>query len=248
VEQGLPDEQLENVLNGDLGGGDDVTKLYCQILELLFREANDRTLYVFHQVVAAIVLAKIPFHVDDLAQFILQPKSSINFILDKLSSVISVGHDRGIRITHLSFAEFMCDPRRCPQQFYIDKCKESGKMSMTCFRLMKKGLKFNICDLETSHLANRDVDDLSERVATKVQHPLLYSCRFWAAHIQDTPTDQASNATLILEIKDFFYVRFLYWLEVMSVTENVTTANIALLSVVGWIQVSDVFIEVAPED
>jgi hypothetical protein len=246
VEQGLPDEQLEHVLNGDFGEGDNVTKLYRQILELSFREANHRMLYVFNQVMAAIILAKIPFHADDLAEFILQPKLSINFILNKLSSVIVVGHDSGIRIAHLSFSEFMCDPRRCPQQFYIDRRKESGKMSMTCFRLMK-GLKFNICDLETSHLANRDVDDLPNRVATKIQRPLLYSCQFWAAHIRDTPTDQSSNAALILEIKDFFYVRFLYWLEVMSVTENITAANVALLATADWIQVSSFFIEAASE-
>ena len=239
VERGLPDEQLEHVLAGDLGEGDNVTKLYRQILELLFRDVSDRTLYVFNQVVAAIVLAKIPFHVDDLARFVLQPKPSINFILDKLSSVISVGHDSGIRVMHLSFSEFMCDPCRCPPRFYIDRSKESGKMSMTCFRLMKEGLKFNICDLENSHLANREVDNILDRVATKVQRPLLYACRFWAAHIRDTPTDQSSNATLILEIKDFFYALFLYWLEVMSLTENVTAGNTALLAVAGWIRVSD---------
>jgi hypothetical protein len=111
VEQGLPDEQLEHVLDGNLGEGDNVTKLYRQILELSFRDASHRLLYVFNLVVSTIILA---IHVDDLAQFTLLPKSSINFILDKLSSVISVGRDNGIRITHLSFAEFMCDYRRCP--------------------------------------------------------------------------------------------------------------------------------------
>ena len=73
VERDLPDEQLEHVLNGDLGEGDNVTILYRQILEHLFRDASDRTLYVFNQVVATIILAKIPFHVDDLTQVILQP-------------------------------------------------------------------------------------------------------------------------------------------------------------------------------
>jgi hypothetical protein len=114
VEQGLPDKQLEHVLDGNLGEGDNVTKLYRQILELSFRDASHRLLYVFNLVVSTIILAKIPIHVDDLAQFTLLPKSSINFILDKLSSVISVGRVNGIRITHLSFAEFMCDYRRCP--------------------------------------------------------------------------------------------------------------------------------------
>ena len=105
----------------DLGEGDNVTKLYCQILELPFRDISDRTLYVFNQVVAAIILPTIPFHVADLGRFVLQAKPLINFILDKLSSVISVGHDGGICVMHLSFYEFMCDPCRCPPRFYIDR-------------------------------------------------------------------------------------------------------------------------------
>jgi hypothetical protein len=243
VEQGLPDEQLKQVLGGDMGERDNVTELYRQILHLQFRDANDRTLYVFNQVVAAIVLAKFPLHVDDLPSFILHPKASVNFILDKLSSVISIGDDSGVRINHLSFTEFMCDPNRCPPQFYIDRSKGSHKMSMTCLRVMKDGLKFNICDLETSHLLNENVEDISERIVRNIRRPLLYSCRFWAAHIRDTPTNLEENNALIAVIWDFFQSRFLYWLEVMSVTKEVAAANIALLAMVGWIQVSELLIE-----
>jgi hypothetical protein len=50
---------------------------------------------------------------------------------------------------------------------------KSGKMSKTCFWLMKVRLKFNICNLETPHLLNRDVNDLSERIAAKVKHCIL---------------------------------------------------------------------------
>ena len=123
VERNLPDKQLEHILSGDLGEGDNVTKLYCQILELLFRDISDRMLYVFNQVVAAIILRKIPLHVDDLGRVVLQPKPLINFIfiLDNLSSVVSVGHDGGICVMHLSFSEFMCDPCRCLPRFYIDR-------------------------------------------------------------------------------------------------------------------------------
>ena len=109
---------------------------------------------------------------------------------------------------------------------------------MTCFRLMKEGLKFNICDLETSHLPNKYVEDLSGRILKKIGHPLIYSCRFWAAHIRDTPIDLRDNITLITELRGFFQSQFLHWLEVMSVTEEVAAANVALLSVVGWIEVS----------
>jgi hypothetical protein len=241
VEQGLPDEQLEHVLSGDLGEGDNVTTLYRQILELIFREANDRMVHVFHQVVAAIILAKVPLHVDDLPLIILQPKASVTIILRKLSSVISVD-DFGIHVNHLSFSEFICDARRCPQRFYIDHCKASHNMSMTCFRLMKDvkdGLKFNICNLETSHLPNSKVHDLPERITRNIQRPVLYSCRFWAAHIIDTPTDLKENVTLVTDIRDFFHSRFLCWLEVMSVTDDVAAAYTALLKAANWIEVSE---------
>ena len=240
VEQGLPDEQLEHVLVGNLGEGDNVTNLYCQILEQFFGDANVRMLNVLNQVATIIVLAKITLHVDDLPSFILQPKASVTVILNKLSSVISVGSDSGIiRIRHLSFAEFMCDPHRCPQRFYIDRSKGSHNISRACFRLMKKCLKFNICELETSYLPNKDVKDLSRRIMRNIGHPLIYSCRFWAAHIRDTPTEPTENVDLIADISDFFQSCFLYWLEVMSLTEEIVAANIALLGVAGWIQVSE---------
>jgi len=238
VEQGLPEERLKDVLDGDLGEVDNVTQLYRQILEISFQEADDHMLNVLNRVLTVIILAKIPLCIDDLPWFILQPQSSVNFILDKLSSVISVRHNTEIHVNHLSFVEFMCDARRCPPHFHVDHNKGSRNVSMGCFRLMKGGLKFNICGLETSHLPNRAIDDLSERITRNIKRPVLYSCRFWAAHIQDTQPEQEQSTTLLTLIKDFLLSRFLYWLEIMSVTENITAAKIALLVAAGWVQVS----------
>jgi len=39
-------------------------------------------------------------------------------------------------------------------------------------------------------------------------------------------------------VKDFLHVRFLYWLEVMSLTKQVSAANIALLTAAPWIEAS----------
>jgi hypothetical protein len=200
-------------------------------------------LNVLHQVATVILLAKITLHVDDLPSFVLQPKASVTVILNKLSSVISVGSDSGIRIRHLSFAEFLCDPNKCPQRFYTDRFKGSHNMSMACLRLMKKCLKFNICDLETSYLPNKHVEDLPGRIARNIGHPLIYSCHFWAAHMRDTPTDLEENVDLIADVRELFQYYFLYWLEVMSLTEEVVAANIALLGAAGWIQVSELSTE-----
>ena len=236
VSQGLPEEQLDLVLAGDLGDEDNITKLYQQILEFSFGGAKERTLEVFKLVVSTVILSKLPLRSDDLHQFVLQPRSSTAFILGKLSSVISItGTQKYLRIGHLSFSEFLCDRQRCPKEFYIDLGTESQKLATACFRLMKLGLMFNICELETSHYCNDDIEDLPQRITKKISMPLLYACRFWAAHLLDTP---GVHDSLLHDVEDFLHIRLLFWLEVMSLMREVSVANIALLTVAPWFQVS----------
>jgi hypothetical protein len=241
MEQGVHEERLQRVPKGGIGGGDDIAKLYEQILEFSFKEADDFTLKTFNRVIAAIVLAKVPLHEDDLPHLIAQRKSSIMSILGKLSSVISIGADRHYRINHLSFREYLCDSDRCPKRFYIGRGEESWKLLMECFRLMRDGLRFNICDLETSSLLNRDVNNLEERIRAKIAGSLLYSCRFWLSHFEDATSNRCGNDALTTEVKEFFDVRLLYWLEVMSLTKELGAANVALLTVAMLIKVSSSF-------
>jgi len=143
VEQGFPGERLELVLTGELGGSDNLTKLYRQILELSFQGIRGPELEVSKFIIAAIVLAKTPLHYNDLPDFVSQLKLLVMFVLDKLSSVISSrSTDKCLQISHLSFSEFLCDQGRCPKQFFIDRGKESQNLAMACFRLMKERLTF----------------------------------------------------------------------------------------------------------
>jgi hypothetical protein len=154
--------------------------------------------------------------------------------------VISTG-DKYLRIGHLSFSEFLCDSQRCPEQYCIDQGRESQKLAMACFRVMREGLRFNICNLKTSHLLNYEVKDLSWRIEKNIPMPLLYSCQFWTAHVQETMVDLDSAQILMDEVRGLLYYRLLFWLEVMSLAKEVAMANISLLTVARWIQVSSHF-------
>jgi hypothetical protein len=237
VEGGVQSERLKRVLSGGMGVRENVAKLYRQVLELSFREADDHTLYTFGQVVATIILAKDPLHEDDLSQLISQQKSSVTSILNKLSSVITIRTDQCYHINHSSFSEFLCS-ELCPKKFYINLGEESSRLSMACFRLMRNRLRFNICDLETSSLLNHQVDGLSQRIQANIPSSLVYSCQFWASHFQDAMASQLDRAALMTEVTEFFDLRFLHWLEVMSLTEELAAANIALLTIVSLIKVS----------
>jgi hypothetical protein len=73
----------------------------------------------------------------------------------------------GIGITHMSFADFLCDPNQSGY-FYIDPQTLNQRLALSCLQIMNSGLEFNICKLETSHLANDMVADLDKRVENNI--------------------------------------------------------------------------------
>jgi hypothetical protein len=162
----------------------------------------------------------------------------VDFILNKLSSVISTGDsDKLLRISHQSFADFLTDPERCPESFAIDRKKQSLRITQCCIRVMMQELEFNICGLETSHLFNDDVPDLSRCVQSVIRPHLAYSCRFWGEHLQGASNSDPEAQILFTDIKCFLHNHILYWLEVLSLIKEVAVAVPALISAVRWIRV-----------
>lgn len=241
LNQGFPEEQLDLVLDGTFREeGDAIDELYRQILHLSFgplqHAGTVRILDTFRAVVGAIVLARTPLLREDLHHFLgkQEDESSIDFIIRKLSSVISVRDlDQRIHISHLSFTEFICDPKRCHETFVIDLGTHSRIMALTCFRIMNANLRFNICQIETSHLHN-DKADLPTRIKKAIPDYLSYSCLFGADHLQYT----AFDVEILKEVRSFMYHQLLHWLEVLSLLKKVKIPARALVLIGEWSRVS----------
>jgi hypothetical protein len=237
IEQGIATEQLDLILAGNFWEGDRIDALYRQILDTSFKSTKSHICQKFKAVVGAIVLAKTPLPYIDIKHFIGQriDHASIDFILQKLSSVLSIGNPDGcVHVSHVSFTEFVCDSERCHAEYAISRSTHSGLIALSCLRNMNRGLKLNICRLETSYIRNDEIPDLSTRTKKLILPCLLYSCRFFAEHLSDS----TYNAPLLTEIKSFLYTNFLYWLEVMSLCNQVSEAVTALHILTSWLEVS----------
>jgi len=241
--RGSPSAKLQLILDGKLGKEtDSIDTLYRQILEFWFGNSDDHTLQLFRAVLGVIIFAKEPLRRDD-PSFLLgrqdkENERQISVILQRLSSVIEL--DPLLRFRHPSFAEFLADAERCcDHRFLIDRNEQHWNLTSACLRIMETGLKFNICGLETSHIQNSDVTDLFDRVTTMIPTHLSYACRFWASHLCDTTTGKGDSHSqaLLSAISDFFYTRLLYWLEVMSLIQQVSAASIALRTAAQWMKV-----------
>jgi hypothetical protein len=238
VEQGIPNKRLNSILQGQFQDGEEnLDRLYRQVMNLSFEKATDDEIEIYKLVVGVVVLAKIPIRRRDLRYFMgnEEEDASINFILLKLSSVISTGTaDEFIHVSHLSFTEFICDPHRCGERFAIHQGTHNRIMALACLQVMRTGLRFNICQLETSHFRNVQVPDLTSRIKRFIPTHLSYSCRFWVDHLQTITID----VTAVITVKDFLHNHLLHWLEILSLIKEVNIASQVLMSVRKWIGVS----------
>ncbi|KAJ7135648.1 hypothetical protein C8R44DRAFT_976510 [Mycena epipterygia] len=130
---------------------------------------------------------------------------------------------------HSSFGFYLTDPRQSGRQpWFIDSAVHNPLLCLAYLGVLKKQLRFNICGLEDSHVLDADVPNLNEQVTENISPLLSHSSRFWASRLQKDGFD----SDILVEVKDFFYNRLLYWLEVLSLLKQVKIAS-EVLAVMG---------------
>jgi hypothetical protein len=140
----------------------------------------------------------------------------------------------GIRVRHLSISDFFesdcCDYQVIPRDTNVE-------LGIACLKTMIKQLRFNICRLEDSRLANADVKDLPSRIKENISDALQYSSLYWSNHLCFTP--DAGDPRLWEFLREFFGGLYgLFWIEVLSLMRMVSICVPNLRRVISWAKVS----------
>src|SRR6266704_588518 len=160
---------------------------------------------------------------------------SVRGMLYRLSSLLSNVNscdqqNLPIVLLHTSFRDFLTNEEKSGD-FYVDLGHSHRCLAYSCLDLVLYDLKFNICNLESSYLANSDVQDLKSRIAEHIPPALLYACRYWDDHLKHLKFE----TDLFDKLRAFFDKNFLFWLEVLSLTSNVRLALPALSTLDVWV-------------
>ncbi|KAF8879999.1 quinon protein alcohol dehydrogenase-like superfamily [Gymnopilus junonius] len=131
---------------------------------------------------------------------------------------------------HTSFRDFLTDQKKSGK-FYINLDEAHHQLAHSCLALMLHDLKFNICQVDSSYLANNDLPNVESCIADSISPALSYACRFWDDHLKNA--DFSSD--LFTELQSLIAEKFLFWLEVLSLTNSVHVASPALLSLQTWL-------------
>lgn len=242
IEQGIDKRaRLEQVLAGTqpIGGSAPLDLLYATAIKQSMGDEGPDNVRIFQECIGAIVAtgSRTPLPVTSLELLLsgyVNP-GVFHAVASKLGSVLYEDSSQGgaVRVYHPSFADFILDPFRSGS-FYTDLHKQNIVLADCSLRTMIRELKFNICGLETSHILNRDVVDLRNRVQTAIGPHLAYSCLHWSSHLAKIPTSALQN-----QLGEFLYGRHLvYWIEAMSLLEQTGAALSCLLELMSWESVS----------
>jgi hypothetical protein len=131
---------------------------------------------------------------------------------------------------HTSFRDFMLNEEKSGE-FCVNLLDSHRELAHSCLALLLNDLKFNICHLETSYLANKDIPDLNSRVRKHIPPALVYACRFWNDHLEHI----GFETDLFGKLLAFFEKKLLFWLEALSLTNNVGLGLTACSSLNEWL-------------
>ncbi|KAB5590714.1 Vegetative incompatibility protein HET-E-1 [Ceratobasidium theobromae] len=232
-----PEERLAAILDVESDSNikhEGVDELYSTVLNTIF---NNNKLEVKEKeriqlVLWAAVCAREPVPIETLTMLAGTGDDKHTLTaLDPLQSVLHFSESNNLVSTlHASFPDYIFHRGRS-RGYFCDEAIFGQSLARRCFETMAAHLQFNICQLETSFVFDKQVEDLGERIAMNISAPLAYACRYWADHLKSTTVSEELCAVL----KEFLSVRLLFWMEVMNLKQWMSDGVGALSATQKWL-------------
>ncbi|KAG8773140.1 hypothetical protein FRC12_002700 [Ceratobasidium sp. 428] len=166
----------------------------------------------------------------------LRSASSIGPILEILGMILQiVGTSGKLAVRHQSFLDYICDPA-LSGKFYCNPDQHAARLAQVCFSLIKAPTPaYNICNLASSYLEDRDVPDIEEKVKDAIPDQLLHACRNLGTYI--TLIDDSNRQLVILH--EFLSTRLLLWMEVLNLKQCMHDGAEQLQKIELWLKASN---------
>jgi hypothetical protein len=212
----------------------------CILADSMSENEREETIPMFRSVMAQILASPEPLPKAALTAMRLyfpcvHDRYDVHQVIGSLGSLLHGATESHIPIRpiHSSFYDFLTDASRS-HDFFIDTSSVQSDLAFASLRVMKHGLRFNICSLENSYLPNSSVPDLEKRVKESISPELSYSCRFLGTHFGAT----SFEASLAKEVEACFDgERLLWWLEALALMKGLSGLSDTLSSLANWVTV-----------
>lgn len=234
------DDAMRHILSGKAATAEaSLDTLYRKVIESSASDNDDLALTKTILGIVSITARNRPLSADGLYDFLQGTgrkvsKGILVAVINRLRSVLYEDDSKGnaIRVCHPSFLNFLEDQQRSGAYCASAEQMHAAMVEIS-MSLMKSKLRFNICSLGSSSIANKDVSDLPQKIKDNISESLLYSCLYWATHL--TEANLSTIEVLVSEI--FQSLKAIYWVEVLSLVDGLKIGLNALQSVMVFFSV-----------
>ncbi|CCA72180.1 related to archipelago beta form (F-box-WD40 repeat protein) [Serendipita indica DSM 11827] len=214
-----PEDIYNRLMSIDEDGG--IDDLYC----LIFERTNPAYYTIMYEMLALLLAAFEPLTSEDLDDALKHAKikGSAKALVQNLGSVLIEDGTSLIQFRHPTFVEYL---RRCSvapeansgNRIYINVLKAHGQAASWCFKCLQspaEGLRFNICQIESSFSLNSQIKNLETKVSKFIRRRLRYASSHWLFHLAET--DDNWRSKLEDDIRRAIQIpHVLYWMEILS--------------------------------
>ncbi|KAF5372434.1 hypothetical protein D9757_009930 [Collybiopsis confluens] len=200
---------LQNILSKDSG----INALYQTIVEKVLGLQNSERYEKHRKVLGAIICAKQPLRVNDLARLLEENthtagESLVLRVVKALHATVYIRDER-IYIYHKSFHEFF-------EKEFVGLYETL--LAKQCLRIMLHSLHFNMCDLPSSYLLDSEVPDLPSTVNKELGNEIGYAVCYGIAHIIQVSENEKEEVLKLL--RDFEEKQIIFWIEAMNLLKK----------------------------
>jgi hypothetical protein len=189
----------------------------------------------------ALVLSQQPLTADGLAVIAGIEQDMCRECLRRISALLDYQHeaDELVRVMHLSFPDFLSDPRRCSALpgYMVDIAVDHLRIVEHCLKEMNGRLRYDMCRIRDPSLLNMEVLDLEGRLKKYVPESLRYACRFWVIHWLEHIRTAGSQARIPTGLEAFCAQHLLHWMEVSSLTGSLHTVQRTMMDLMSVMKV-----------
>ena len=226
-----PTELLESTLQGSASDGlKSLYGLYSSIVEARKVQKNAE----FRRVIGVILITAPhrPLCEETIAKMAGVRADLVKMWIGDLSSLLyREGANGGICVRHPSISDFFFSDD-CPRDYQVNLQDANMQLGIACLKTMAVELRFNICKLEDSRLANNDVNDLPSRIKENISDALQYSSLNWTNHLCFTP--DTSDGRVWESLREFFGGPYpLFWIELLSIIGKLRIGALGLQGVIS---------------
>ena len=237
LEQSKDPESLKaTIRNSDGSGSGSLYGLYSSILTARIPPSNPE-----FQRVIDVLLTTAPYRPlrdETIAELAGVPPNLVKKWMDDLSSLLYRDEwaNGGIRVRHLSISDFFFSDD-CQSHYQVNVGDANLQLGIACLKTLVDQLRFNICKLEDSRLANADIKDLQSRIVQNISEALQYSSLYWSNHLGSIHDND--DRRVWENLKEFFAGLYpIFWIEVLSIMGAVPIGAPSLRRMASWVKVS----------